>query len=66
LFVVVSRGAAPVPAEEEMAMSSLYVSGAAWQLPTMSEAQRRAADEANGRLAAGWSRGWRRILHRRG
>lgn len=43
-------------------MSDPYMIGVTWRLTTMSEAERRESEEVMGRLAAGWSRGLRRIL----
>jgi hypothetical protein len=37
-----------------------YLAGMVWRATTMSETQRREAEEVMGRLAAGWSRRLRR------
>jgi hypothetical protein len=43
-------------------MSDPYLTGVTWRLTNMSEADRRESEELMGRLAAGWSRGLRRML----
>jgi len=47
-------------------MSDPYLAGVVWRHANLSEAQRRESEELMGRLVAGWSRGWRRILGRQG
>ena len=46
-------------------MSEQYLAGALWHITTMPESRRRESEESSGRLVAGWSRGWRKLLGRR-